>query len=97
MRTIRTSGRNSASVRIRKPHLQNVLSDTNKHENTQTPTLSIEALRTIGRIIRGIKTRIDAVNRHDEVTQTCIADSGSRAAIGAMGSEDPDRAKKEKR
>jgi len=54
----RTPGRNSASSRIRKADLQNVLSDTNRDEKTQTPGLDIEALRTIGRIVRAIRTRI---------------------------------------
>ena len=77
--------RNSSLISIREPHLQNVLSNTNEYEKPQSPSLSIEALRTIGRIVRGIKARIDAANKHDEDSQICVSDSGSRAGIGAMG------------
>jgi hypothetical protein len=54
------SWRNSSSVSIRKAHLQNVLSDTNEHEKEQTPVVSFEGLRTIGRIVRAIKARIQS-------------------------------------
>ena len=98
MTTLRTPGRNSSSVSIRKAHPQRCATDTNEHEKIQSPTLDIEALRDIGRILRGIKARIDAANGHGEDnTGICVADSGSTAATSPMGSEDPHGAKKEKR
>ena len=98
MSTSRNTIRNLASVSIQKAHLQRCATDTNEHENTQTPTLDIEALRDIGRILRGIKARIDAAIGHGEDnTGICVADSGSTAATSPMGSEDPHGAKKEKR
>ena len=99
MTAIHTAGKNCSSVSIWEARLQRCATDTNEHENTQTPTLSIEALRNIGHIVRFIQARINEANGHDHdssATYTPI-DSGSRAAIGAMGSEDPDGAKKEKR
>ena len=93
----RTPGRNSSSVSIRKAHLQRCATDTNEHEKSHTPTLSIEALQTIGRIVRAIKARIDVANENaEDDIRTCVADSGDRANIGALGGEDHDRAKKEK-
>ena len=50
--------RNSAYISIRKPASQNMLSGTNEHEKEQVTILDIAALRTIGRIVRDIKTRI---------------------------------------
>jgi hypothetical protein len=93
------SWRNSSSVGIRKEHLQNVLSDTNEDEKAQTPTLSIEALRTIGDLVNAIKARINDADGHDQDdTATCAPlDSGSTGAAGPMGGEDPHSAKKEKR
>ena len=90
MKTTRTPGTNSSSTRIWEACLQIVLSDTHEDEKSQTPTLSIEALRDIGRILRGIKARIDAANGHGEDdTGICVADSDSTAATSPMGSEDP--------
>lgn len=93
---IRTPGRNSSSISIRKAHLQRCATDTNEHEKAQTPTFDIEALRNIGRMVRAIKARIDDTNGHDHTATLPPVDSGSRAAAGPMGGEDSDRAKKEK-
>ena len=98
MTTTRKPGRNSSSISIRKAHPQNVLSDTNEHEKPQTPTLSIEGLHNIGRIVRDIKARINDANGHgNDNSAACLPiDSVSRAASGPMGREDHDGAKKEK-
>jgi hypothetical protein len=98
MTTTRKSGRNSSSISIRKAHPQNVLSDTNEHEKSQTATLSIEGLGNIGHIVRAIKARInDSTGRDHDNTATCEPlGSGSRTTTGPMGREDTDGAKKEK-
>ena len=57
------SCRNSSSVSIRKAPAQNMLSDTNEHEKEQTAVLSFEALRTIGRIVRSIRAKIESESR----------------------------------
>jgi len=59
MKNSRGRCRNSSFVSIRKAHGQNMLSNTNKHEKVQTPVLNIEALRTISRIVRAIKRRLE--------------------------------------
>ena len=99
MSTSRNISRNSASVSIREAHPQRCVTDTNEHDNTQTPTLSIEALRDIGRLVRRINARINGADRHDQDnTATCAPlDSVSTAATSPMGGEDPERAKKEER
>ena len=58
--------RNLTFVSIREGHSQNVLSGTNEDEKEQVPVLDVEALRTIGRIVREIKRRIDAATRTTE-------------------------------
>lgn len=99
MSTSRNTIRNSASVSIREAHPQRCVTDTNEHENTQTPTLSIEALRDIGRLVRRIRARINDAGAHDQDdTATCAPlDSVSTAATSRMGSKDPHTARKEKR
>jgi len=96
MTTTRKPGRNSSSISIRKAHPQNVLSDTNEHEKSQTPTLSIEALRNIGRIVGEIKARVDANGGNQDSSAACTPDTGSRRAASPLGSKDIDSAKKEK-
>lgn len=39
---------------------QNMLSDANEDEEIKTPTLSLDALRALGRIVRAIKDRLEA-------------------------------------
>ena len=97
MTTSHTAGRNSVSVSIWEVHLQRCATDTNEHEKAQSPTLDIEALRNIGRIVRDIKARINGANGHDQDNTATLTpvDTGSRAAAGPMGGEDSDRAKKE--
>lgn len=94
----RNTGRNSSLVSNWKGHLQRCATDTNEHENTQTPTLSIEALRDIGRLVSAIEARINGADRHDQDnTAPCAPlDSDSATATSPMGGEDPHRAKKEK-
>jgi hypothetical protein len=57
---------NLSSVSIRKAPAQNILSDTYEDEKEQVPVLNIEALRIIGRIVRGIKLRIHTKPRATE-------------------------------
>jgi hypothetical protein len=96
MTTTRKSWRNSSSISIRKAHPQRCATDTNEHEKSQTPTLSIEALRNIGRIVGEIKTRLDANGGNQDSSAVCTPDTGSRRATSPLGSKDIDSAKKEK-
>jgi hypothetical protein len=57
MKGTRTGNANTSSVSIRKARPRNVLSNTYEQEKTQIPTLTLEALRAITRIVRGIKGR----------------------------------------
>ena len=54
MTTTRTTRRNSASVSIRKAHLQKCDTDANRHENASTPILNLDALKVIGRLVRAL-------------------------------------------
>jgi hypothetical protein len=98
MTTTRKPGRNSSSISIRKAHPQRCATDTNEHEKSQTPTLSIEGLRNIGHIVRDIKARINDANGHgNDNSATCFPiDSVSTATSGPLGREDHDGAKEEK-
>ena len=93
---LRTPGTNASSVSIRKSHLQRCATDTNEHEKSQTPTLSIEALRNIGRIVGEIKARVDANGGNQDSSAVCTPDTGSRRAASPLGSKDIDSAKKER-
>ena len=94
----RNTGRNSSLVSNWKGHLQRCATDTNEHEKSQTPTLSIEGLRNIGHIVRDIKARINDANGHgNDNSATCVPiDSVSTATSGPLGREDHDGAKEEK-
>jgi hypothetical protein len=96
MTTTRKPGRNSSSISIRKAHPQRCATDTNEHEKSQTPTLSIEALRNIGRIVGEIKARVDANGGNQDSSAACTPDTGSRRAASPLGSKDIDSAKKER-
>ena len=61
-----------------------MLSNTNERENAENPTLSIEALRTIGRIVRSIKTTIASFGG-----QGSCEDTGAGATSVASGSSHP--------
>jgi hypothetical protein len=98
MTTTHTPERNSSSVSIREARLQRCATDTNEHEKSQTPTLSIEGLRNIGRVMRDIKAKIDAATGdNQDGSPACTSHPGSIAATCPMGSEDTDSTKKEKR
>jgi hypothetical protein len=98
MSTPAKSCTNLSSVSIRKAHLQRCATDTNEHEKAQTPTLNIEALRNIGRIVRAIKARISAADGHQDNTAIRVPlDSGSTPATSPMGGEDSHSGEKEKR
>jgi hypothetical protein len=94
METSRKPVGNSSLVSIRKAPAQNVLSNANEHEKAQIPTLSLEALRAIARIIQAIKTRIATIadaphGQHD--TRTGVTPyAGSPAPNCPDGSEDHD-------
>jgi hypothetical protein len=97
MTTTHTPERNSSSVSIREARLQRCATDTNEHEKSQTPTLSIEGLRNIGRVMRDIKAKIDAATGgNQDSSAVCTPDTGSRRAASPLGSKDIDSAKKEK-
>ena len=98
MTRIRTAGTNSSSVSIWEARPQRCATDTHEHENPQSPTVSIEALRAIRDLVRRIKARINGPDGHDQDdTATCAPlDSGSRAATSRMGSKDSRTPKKEK-
>ncbi len=55
-----TARRNSSFVSIRKRSLKNLLPYANGQEKDETPAVSIEGLKAIGRIVRAIKDRIEA-------------------------------------
>jgi len=93
---LRTPGTNASSVSIRKAHPQRCATDTNEHEKSQTPTLSIEALRNIGRIVGEIKARVDANGGNQDSSAVCTPDTDSRRAASPLGSKDIDSAKKER-
>ncbi len=58
MNSSRERGRKSLFISIRKAPAQNLLPYAYKDEKTQTPILSFDALRAIGRIVRAIKKRL---------------------------------------
>ena len=58
MKKSRGRCRNSSFVSIRKAPVRKYGTNANEDEKTQTPILNVEALRTIGRIVRAIKSRI---------------------------------------
>ena len=53
-------------VSIRKVPAQNVLSITDEYEKADSPVIAIEALRTINRIVRAIKVRIEQESLPDK-------------------------------
>lgn len=59
MKTSRGRGRNSSFVSIRKAHGRKYATDTNKDEKAQKPVLDNETLKTISRIVRAIKRRLE--------------------------------------
>jgi hypothetical protein len=97
MKKSRNSDENSSSVSIRKGSLQNVLSDTNEQEKAQIPTLGLEALRTLARIVGAIKSRL--ARQADGPLDTRIAtspDGGSPATNCQNGSQGNEGTKQEK-
>src|SRR5262245_61238350 len=93
MKKSRGRCRNSSFVSIRKAPVQNMLSNTNRDEKVQTTVLNIEALRTIGRIVRAIKTQIDIANREHNPRDTqdsAAGDADSAATTCPVGGQDHD-------
>jgi hypothetical protein len=79
--------------------LQKYATDTNRDEKVQTPVLDIEALRTISRIVRAIKIRIDIANgEHNpkDIQDSATGDAGSAAPTCPVGGQDHDRTSEEK-
>jgi len=99
MKNSRGHCRNSSFVSIRKVPGQKYATDTNRDEKVQKPVLDIEALRTIGRIVRGIKTRIDIANgEHNpkDIQDSAAGHAGSSATTCPVGGQDHDRTREEK-
>ena len=63
MKTSRNAVENSSSVSIRKAPLQRCATDTSEYEKLPIPILEIEALRTIGRLVRTIRAKIESESR----------------------------------
>jgi len=90
------SCRKLSSVSIRKCPVQNLLSDTHEREKEQPPTVDVEALRTIGRLVRTIKERIEAGPRRENGSNLEFdRDSGSSAPRSADRGEDRGRKEEE--
>ena len=84
--------RNSVFISIRKAAAQKCDTDTSKDEKVQQPILDIEALRTIGRIVRAIKERIEAGQRSETGSDPEAGrDSRSSAPASPDRSENNDR------
>ena len=93
MKKSRGRCRNSSFVSIRKAPVQKYATDTNKDEKLQTPILGIEVLRTIGRIVRAVKVRIDlAKGQHDpkDIQECAAGDADSAATTCPVGGQDHD-------
>src|SRR5262249_42619322 len=91
MKKSRGGCRNSFFVSIRKAPLQKYATDTNRHEKVQTPILGIEALRTIGRIVRPVKVRIDLANgQHNpkDIQDSAAGDASSAPPTCPVGGQD---------
>jgi hypothetical protein len=58
MKRSRNSVGNLASVSIRKGHVQKHATDATRYEKTHIPTLSLEALRALARIVKTIKGKL---------------------------------------
>jgi hypothetical protein len=63
MHRSRNSVGNSSSISIRKARSQRCATDTNEYEKLPIPILEIEALRTIGRLVRTIRAKIESESR----------------------------------
>jgi len=85
---------NSSSASIRNAPAQNVLSDTNEDEKAPIQTLSLDALRALGRIVGGVTTRIanDSDQRsHQDIGSAATTVGRSPAHPGPVGGQDHDR------
>jgi hypothetical protein len=58
--------RNSSFASIRKGSARNYARDTHKDENEAIFVTTIETLRVLGRVVRGIKARVEAYDRGSE-------------------------------
>ena len=88
MKQSRDHCKNSSSVSIRKGHPQSCATDTNRDEKVQLPILDNQALRTIGRIVRAIKERIDLANgQHNpkDIQDSAAGDASSAAPTCPVG------------
>ena len=63
MKMSRNTNRNSSLVSIREPHLKRCKPDMRKDEKGQTAILNLEALKVIGRLVRGFKARNESESR----------------------------------
>src|SRR5262245_56786070 len=81
--------RNSSLVGIRKPRSRKCATDANKDEKVQQPILDIEALRTVGRIVRAVKERIEASQSSETGSDPEVSgDSGSSVPASPDRSQD---------
>jgi len=95
MERSRNTVENSPLVSIRKARSQKHATDTNGYEKAQTPTLSLEALRAIARIVRAIDSRLakQADGRLD--TPIAISPHGDSAATNCQDGSQSDESKNE--
>ena len=63
MQTSSNDSRNAALVSIREPHLKRCKPDMSKDEKVKNPILNVDALKVIGRLVRGFKARIESESR----------------------------------
>jgi len=88
MKKSRNAVENLSSVSIRKARSQKHGTDANRHEKVQTPTLSLETLRAISRIVRTIKGKLARQAGGPLDTQIAISpDGGSPATNCQNGSQ----------
>ena len=82
MKASSSNVRNSSFVSIWKAPARKYATDASKDEKVQQPILNIEALRTIGRIVRAIQERIEDGQRSEIGSDPARAgdNSGSGAA-----------------
>ena len=92
MRNDNENCRNLSFVGIRKAPAPTCATDTNQDEKVQQPVLDIEALRSIGRIVRAIKERIEAGQRSATGSDPeASRDSGSSTPASSDRGEDHGR------
>jgi hypothetical protein len=95
MQRSRNSGGNSSSISIRKAPLQRCATDTNEDEKAQIPTLSLESLRAIARIVRAIKSRLSRQADGPVDTRFATSPDGGSPATNCQDGSQSDESKNE--